>query len=145
VWHTCTGLISKLKSYGILWTFILWIKYYLSRRNPKRFYWGIVFICRCIRSWGTSRVSFETIFISPEPISPASVRPSVCPSLNDFFSRTTWPITTKLGGTHAWGMGIQLCSNKMTGPFWCPIKGKIRKILINIKKSSSREPQARMH
>jgi len=41
-------------------------------------------------------------------------------------------------------MGIQICSNKGTDPFWGPIRGKIRKILINIKKSSH-EPMARMH
>jgi len=51
--------------------------------------------------------------------------------LNDFFSRTTWPISTKLGG-----MGIQICSYKGAGP----IRGKIRKRLINLKKSSSDEP-----
>jgi len=27
------------------------------------------------------------------------------------------PISTKLGGKHAWGMGIQVCSNKGAGPF----------------------------
>jgi len=29
-------------------------------------------------------------------------------------------------------MGIQICSNKGAGPFWGPIRGKIRKILINM-------------
>jgi len=74
-----------------------------------------------------------------------SVRPSVRPSvrrqlfpLNDF-SRTARPISTKLGRKHAWGMGIQICSNK--GPIW----GKVRKILINLEKSSSHEPPAGMH
>jgi len=66
-------------------------------------------------------------------------------SFNDFFSRTTRPISTKLGRKHAWGMGIQICSNKGTGPLWGPIKGKIRKILINLQKSSSNEPLARMY
>jgi len=64
--------------------------------------------------------------------------------LNDFFSRTSWPISTKLGRKHAWGMGIQICSNKGAGPFWGPISGKIRKILINLQKSSH-EPPAGMH
>jgi len=32
----------------------------------------------------------------------------------------------------AWGMEIQICSNKGAGPFWGPIRGKIRKILINL-------------
>jgi len=34
------------------------------------------------------------------------------------------PISTKLGRKHAWGMGIQICSNKRAGPFWGPIRGK---------------------
>jgi len=41
-------------------------------------------------------------------------------------------------------MGIQICSNKGAGPFWGPIRGKIRKFLINLEKSSH-EPPARMH
>jgi len=41
---------------------------------------------------------------------------------------------------HAWGMGIQICSNKGAGPLWGPIRGKIRKKLINLQKSSSHEP-----
>jgi len=40
-------------------------------------------------------------------------------------------------------MGIQNFSNKGAGPFWGPIRDKIRTILINIKKSSH-EPLARM-
>jgi len=32
-------------------------------------------------------------------------------------------------------MGIQICSNKGAGPFWGPIRGKIRKSLINLQKS----------
>jgi len=43
------------------------------------------------------------------------------------------------------GMAIQICSNKEAGPFWGPIRGKIRKMLINLQKSSSHEPLARMH
>jgi len=42
---------------------------------------------------------------------PSVHRPSVGRQLfplNDFFSRTTRPITTKLGRKHAWGMGIQI-------------------------------------
>jgi len=38
-------------------------------------------------------------------------------------------------------MEIQICSNKGAGPFW----GKIRKNLINLKKSSSHEPLAGMN
>jgi len=64
--------------------------------------------------------------------------------LIDFFSRTTGPNSTKLGRNHAWGMGIQLCSNKGAGHFCGPIRGKIRKILINIQKHSH-EPLAGMH
>jgi len=69
---------------------------------------------------------------------------SVVRHLNDFFSRTTWPISTKLGGKHAWGMGIQICLNKGAGPFWGKIRGKIRRKLINFQKSSH-EPPAGMH
>jgi len=58
-------------------------------------------------------------------------------SLKDFFSRTARPISTKLGRKHSWMMGIQICSNKA--------RGKIRKILINIQKTSSHELLARMH
>jgi len=36
--------------------------------------------------------------------------------LNDFFSRTTRPISIKLGRKHAWRMGIKICSNKGAGP-----------------------------
>jgi len=32
--------------------------------------------------------------------------------LNDFFSKTTRPISTKLGRNDAWEKGIQICSNK---------------------------------
>jgi len=42
-------------------------------------------------------------------------------------------------------MRIQIYSNKGTGPLWGPIRGKIRKILINLQKSSSHEPLAGMH
>jgi len=42
-------------------------------------------------------------------------------------SRTTRTISTKLGRKHAWGIGFQICSNKD------PIRGKIRKILINLQ------------
>jgi len=62
-----------------------------------------------------------------------------------FFSRTTRPISTKLGRKHVWGMGIHFCSNKGAGPFWGPRRGKIRKILINLQKTSSHEPPAGMH
>jgi len=65
--------------------------------------------------------------------------------LNDFFSRTTLPISTKLGRKHAWRMGIQICSNKGAGPFWGPVRGQMRKILINLENSSSHEPLDRMH
>jgi len=61
--------------------------------------------------------------------------------LNNIFSRTTRPISTKVGRKHAWEMGIQICSNKGAGP----IRGKIRKILINLQKISSQEPLAGMH
>jgi len=44
----------------------------------------------------------------------SSVRRQLFP-LNDFFSRTTRPISTKLGRNHSWQMGIQICSNQGTG------------------------------
>jgi len=62
-----------------------------------------------------------------------------------FFSRTTRPISTKQGRKHAWKMGIQICSKKGTGPFCGPVRGKIRKMLINLQKSSSHEPLAKMY
>jgi hypothetical protein len=41
---------------------------------------------------------------------------SVCPSVINFhifdFSRTTWPILTRLGTNHPWGEGIQVCSKE---------------------------------
>jgi len=60
--------------------------------------------------------------------------------LNDFFSRTTRPISTKRGRKHAWGMGIQICSNKGSGPFWGPNKGQNKDNFD--QKSSSHEPLA---
>jgi len=48
-------------------------------------------------------------------------------------------------GKQDWGLGIQICSNKGAGPFWGPIRGKIRKILLNLKKSSPHEPLVGMH
>jgi len=102
-----------------------------------------IILCVCV-------VLFICLVSSPEPKTQVSychcnlsgVRPSVFPSvnlfpLNDFFSRTTGPISTKLDGNHAWGMGIQICSNKGAGPFWVPIRSKIRTMMINLKKSSS--------
>jgi len=35
-------------------------------------------------------------------------------------------------------MGIQICSNKGAGSLWGPIRGKIRKSLINLQKSSKK-------
>jgi len=42
-------------------------------------------------------------------------------------------------------MGIQTGLNKGAGHFWGPIRGKIRKILLNLQKSSSHEPLVGMH
>jgi len=66
-----------------------------------------------------------------------TVRPSVrCQlfPLNDFFSRTTRPISTNLGRKHTWRMEIQICSNKGASPLWGPIRGRIRNIFINLQK-----------
>jgi len=41
-------------------------------------------------------------------------------------------------------MGIKIGSEKAAGPFWGPIMGKIKTILLNLQKSSSHEPLARM-
>jgi len=46
----------------------------------------------------------------------------------------------KLNRKHAWGMGIHTCSDEGACPFW----GPIRKILINLEKSSPK-PLARIH
>jgi len=73
-------------------------------------------------------------------VRPLSVRRQLFP-WNDFFSRTTRPISTKLGMKHTLGMGIQICS----GPFWGPISGKIGKVLINLQNSSSHEPLSAVH
>jgi len=48
------------------------------------------------------------------------------------FSRTTRPISTKLGRKDAWGIRIHICSNKGAGPFWGLIRGKVRENLINL-------------
>jgi len=73
------------------------------------------------------------------------VRPASTFSFKRLLLKTTGPISTKLGRKHAWGMGIQICSNKEAGPFLGPIMGKVRKMLINLEKSSSHEPPAGMH
>ena len=53
----------------------------------------------------------------------AQVSYSGCPSVNfyifDFFSKTTWPILTKLGTNHHWGEGILNWSNEGD----CPPRG----------------------
>jgi len=75
---------------------------------------------------------------------PSSVRQASTSSLNDFFSRTNGPISIKLGRKHAWGMEIQMYTNKGACPFGGPIRGKIRNILINIQ-FCSHEPLTGMH
>jgi len=52
--------------------------------------------------------------------------------LNNFFSITTMPISTKIGRKHACGMGNRMYSNKGAGPFWGPIRGKIIKKMKNL-------------
>jgi len=59
-------------------------------------------------------------------------------------SKNTRPISTKFDRKRYEGIGIQICSNKGAGPFWGPIRGNIRKILLNLQKSSSHEPLAGM-
>jgi hypothetical protein len=41
--------------------------------------------------------------------------------LKIFFSRTTWPILTRLGTNHSWVKGIQVCSKKGI----VPLQGEI--------------------
>jgi hypothetical protein len=48
--------------------------------------------------------------LSDRPLS--VVRPSVNFYIFDFFSRTTWPILTKLCTNHPWGKEILNCSNE---------------------------------
>jgi hypothetical protein len=44
-----------------------------------------------------------------------------------FFSRTSWPITTKLGRNNPWVKGILNCSNKGPGPLQRGIITKMQK------------------
>jgi len=93
---------------------------------------------------GNTLSEHQVIFNSPgrrpwELMVMRSVRPS------DFFSRTTWPISTTLGRNDAWVKGIWNCSNKRAGPFWGLKRGKIKNILINVQISPSHEALARMH
>jgi len=81
---------------------------------------------------------------SASVVHPSAVRRQLFP-LNDFFSRTTIPISNKLGRYDTWEKGIQMCSKKVTGLFWGPKGGKIRTILINLQNFSSHEPLAIMH
>jgi len=53
------------------------------------------------------------------------------------FNQTWWK--------HAFGRGNQICSNKGAGPFWGPIRGQNKEMLINLKKASSHDPLAGMH
>ena len=56
------------------------------------------------------------------------------------FSRTTGPISTKLGTKHPWVKGIQVCSNEGPHPFPRGDNYEIAKYIDEIKKSSSPEP-----
>jgi len=56
----------------------------------------------------------------------------------NFFSRTTWPISAKLVGNMIGGWGFRFVQIKGLAP----IRGKIRKIWLNLQKSSSHEPLA---
>ena len=56
-------------------------------------------------------------------------------NLKFFFSRTTGPISNKLGTKHPWVMGIQVCSNEGPNPFPRGYNSKIAKY----KNSSSPE------
>ena len=75
----------------------------------------------CVRKSGNKCKTTRMVFSSPELKAQVSysdrrlsvVCPSVCKLLHfDFFSRTTGPISTRLGTNHPWGEGFQVCSNK---------------------------------
>jgi len=69
----------------------------------------------------------ENLWYGAASVRPSSVRGQLF-HVNDFFSRTTRPISTKLSRNDAWGKGIQICLNKGACPFWGPKRGKIRKV-----------------
>jgi len=48
----------------------------------------------------------ESLWYGAASVQPSSVRRQLFP-LNDFFSRTTRPISNKLGRKHAWGWGFR--------------------------------------
>jgi len=50
-----------------------------------------------------------------------------------------------MAGNMLGGWGFRFFSNKGAGPLWGPLRGKIRKKIINLEKSSSHEPLAGMH
>jgi len=134
----------QCESYKTIYKSILNISHgYFERFLFIKFVFSIGFSCLHVKEYSLHvRKCMEEknrliVFFSPPGRRPwelmprrsvrrSSVRCQLFP-LNDFFSRTTWPISTK------WGMGIQICSNKGSGPFWGPIRGKIRKILKNLK------------
>ena len=62
----------------------------------------------------------KSLFSSPQlkaQVSFSEHLSSVCPSVSIFFSRTTGPISIKLGTKHPWVARIQICSNKGLLPF----------------------------
>ena len=57
-----------------------------------------------------------------------------------FFSRTTRPISTKLGTTYYWVKGIEVCSNEGPALFLEEIITKYRIYIKTLRKSSYPEP-----
>ena len=55
-------------------------------------------------------------------------------NLKIFFSRTTGPISTKLGTMHPWVKGFQVCSNEEPHPFPRGDNYQIAKIQMKLKK-----------
>ena len=100
------------------------------RTFAKMFYF-VQIVCTRFSMNYREAIQSDIIFSSPElkakmsfsdhlsSVVCLSVRPSVCLStfhIFIFFSRTTGPISTKLGTKYPWVKGIQVCSNERPRP-----------------------------
>jgi len=83
--------------------------------NGDAYYYNNAMTTPIVYSWNNAmlKVTLSTVYSSPsrrpwEHMPWRSVRSSGSQlfPLNDFFSRNTRPISTKLGRKHNWGMGI---------------------------------------
>jgi len=94
--------------------------YTASSTNSTCINWGHLHICSSPEP--KAQVSYSDHV--PSVVRHLSVvRPSICKlfPLNNFFSKTTKLIWTKLGRKHLWEMGIQVCENHGAGTCWGPI------------------------